>query len=41
MEKEKNKVINDEDFEAVESNLHAEQIHKSSKWRKRITSLCH
>ena len=27
---------NDKHFKAVESNLPAEQVHKSSKWRKRI-----
>ena len=45
MEKENKKVHvtehtschNDEHFQAVESNLHAEQIHKSTKWRKRKT----
>ena len=44
MEKENKKVHvtehtschNDEHFEAVESNLPPEQVHKSSKWRKRI-----
>ena len=44
MEKENKKVHvtehtsyhNDEHFQAVESNLPPEQVHKSSKWRKRI-----
>ena len=45
MEKENKKVHitehtschNDEHCEAVESNLPTEQVHKCSKWRKRIT----